>query len=355
MNVEKHSKGDGMKNRLSFFLCAALAFALLPGISRAAAEQNVPKPARNIENYPFPPKGDIEDRIYTTPQFLLDYYTDIDKSLISADKPYKAYNPTASELAEIKSVIRQLPKQYKDKIAPRLLGIYFIENLIGSGWSEWMQGKDGKRYYIMIFNSKVLKMSASEWITGKEKSVFIMDQPGYDLEIDIGGGMSGFYYIFYHEISHVYDYIAGVTPGEGGVSEKAAQYEVLSQTRSFKKEYPFMYNVWLRFTTPVKEYDFPGRENVTFYGLSGGPKIKISEAPAYYEKLRSTPFVTLYGSLNWMEDFAEFMAAYMNVVVMKRPWVLRIKKNGKVIYEMNGVFDRKLIDFRMKFAGELVK
>jgi hypothetical protein len=343
-----------MKKSLRLLFYVLLAFSLLPGLSCAEAEKKAPVPARNIENYTFPPQGNIEDRVFTTPQFLIDYYTDIDKSLIPADKPYKAYKPTESEMAEIKTVIRQLPKQYKDKVSPRLLGIYFIENLIGSGWSEWMPGKDGKRYYYMLFNSKVLKMGASEWITGKEKSALIMDKPGYDLEIDIGGGMSGFYYIFYHEFSHVFVYIVGVTPGEPG-SDKASQFVVMANSPSMRKKYPFISGVWQQYTVPVKEYNFPGRENVTFYGLSGGPKIKISEASGYYEKLRSTPFVTLYGSQSWMEDYAEFIAAYMNVEVMKRPWVLRIKKDGIVIYEMNGVFDRKLIDFRMKFAEGLLK
>lgn len=343
-----------MNRKTKLFLCIAIMLALPPCLSRADAGKNEQPQARNIENYRFPPQGAIEDRIYTAPQFLLDYYTGIDKALIPADKPYKPYAPTPAELAEARSIISRMPKEYKDKIAPRLLGIYFVENLIGSGWSEWMQGKDGKRYYYMVFNSKVLKMTAGEWITGKEKSVFIMDDPGMDLTIDVGAGLSGFYYIFYHEISHVFDYIASVTPGEPGM-EKVVQYEMRSATHSFAKQYPFMYSAWLNFRLPVKEYNFPGRDNVTFYGLSGGPKIKISEAPAYYEKLRSTPFVTLYASLNWMEDFAEFMAAYMNVVVMKRPWILRITKDGKTVYEMNGVFDRKLVDSRMKFAEKLVK
>lgn len=320
----------------------------------AASDQDLRVPALNIDNYRFPPEGNIEDRVYPPPQFILDYYAAMDKDLIPADKPYKAYTPSPAEMEEVRTIIKQMPKQYTEKIAPRLLGIFFVENLIGSGWSEWMKGKDGKRYYIMLFNAKVLKMSASEWITGKEKSVFIMDDPGYDLQIDIGSGMSGFYYIFYHEISHVYDYIAEVTPGEESM-ETAVQFFLLSKSHSFKKQYPFMFNVWAGMKTPRSEFNFKGRENVTFYGLDGGPKIKISEAPEYYKRLRSTPFVTLYASLNWMEDFAEFMAAYMNVTVMKRPWKLKITKNGKVIYEMDDVFKRQLADYRKRYAEKLVK
>ena len=343
-----------MKKHLLFLLGAAAALVLFSVPPRAADEKTNPAAANNIDNYIFPPSGNIASRIYPTPQFILDYYAEIDKDLIAPDKPYRAYTPTQAEMAEIEAVIANLPEKFAAKIAPRLLGIYFVENLIGSGWGDWVPGKDGNNYFIMIFNSSVLKMSASEWITGKEKSVFVFDQPGYALEIDIGSGMSGFYYIFYHEITHIYDYIAKVTPGEDSM-KSAQEYELMQGNAAYRKKYPYIDGVWKYFTTPEDQHNFPGRENITFYGLSGGPKIKISEAPAYYEKLKSTPFVTLYGTLNWMEDFSEYMAAYMSAVVMKRPWTLRITKDGKPIYEMNGVFDRALAQERRQFAEKLVK
>jgi hypothetical protein len=77
----------------------------------------------------------------------------------------------------------------------------------------------------------------------------------------------------------------------------------------------------------LSSYDFPNRKNVTFYG-DGGPKINISDARELYERLMMTPFVSLYGSMNWAEDFAESMTFYHITQVLGQPYEIRYARNG---------------------------
>jgi len=292
-------------------------------------------PARDYRNYTYPPDTKLEDRVFKAPDFVLDYFTQFDEDIILEDKPYIAYTPTPGEMKEIRSVVRKLPEIYHEKISPRFLGLFFIENMIGSGWTEWIPGPDGERLMIMALDSEVLKLDASDWLTKKEKSAFIIDDPGYDIHIDIGSGMSGFYYIFNHEISHVYDYIEGITPGEPGFDSAREYARLKEEGASLDGRYPLVDGIWKSYSEPVDIYDFPHRKDISFYGLSGGPKINISDAPAVYADLMETPFVTLYGSLSWMEDFVELFAAYMNIEEYGRPWRLTVTHGGETVFEID--------------------
>ena len=203
----------------------------------------------------------------------------------------------------------------------------------------------------------MLEKNASEWLTWKEKSAFIIDDPSYDIEINIGTEYSGFYYILLHEMSHVYDYIQRVSPCEPNM-ETALKYTALRKLKQDHFEpgqYYFIKPLWLEYRRPVEKYSYAGREDVTFYGLYGGPKLKISEAPELYERLAQTPFVTLYGSLSWMEDWAEYMAAYMSINIYGQPWSLKVTHNGETVFETGSPFDRELVARRMEFVERLLE
>ncbi len=305
------------------------------------------------ESYTIPPVGELYERVQPTPDFVLDYFASFDKDIIPPDKPYKAYFPTVSELAEIKAAVEQLPPRMKGPIGSRLVGIYFIENMIGSGWTEWFKDDDGNKYYIMALNHIVLKKDASQWLTDKERTVFAVDDPSYSININIGAGMSGFYYIFYHEMGHILDYSTNITPGEP-TGAQAEGFALQQRPGAMdNKTYPFIQNYWMGYRTPAKKYDFKGRSDVVFYGLFGGPKLKISQAPEIYERLEHSPFITLYGGLSYMEDFAEYFAAYMNIRVLKRPWILTVEHNGETVYEINDPLERDNIADRVGFMDSL--
>lgn len=104
----------------------------------------------------------------------------------------------------------------------------------------------------------------------------------------------------------------------------------------------------------MKAFDFKERNDISYYGFNEGPKLKISKAVSIYTKLEKTPFVTLYGAQNWQEDFAETLAAYVYIKVLKRPRTLTVFKSGKPIYQYKIDFSRKLLKSRGVFIKNIL-
>lgn len=333
-----------------------LLLATLAGMSCKKEEKEWWKthPAKNPATWKLDAATPIEKRVAPPPDYVMDYYNKFDGELMDKDKPFRPYTPTARETAEIEAVIRALPAEYIEKLKPRLLGIYFVENMIGTGLTDFAPGKDGENFVFMLFNPSSLRISASEWITSKEKTAFKFNEPGWELNIDLGGEGSGFYYIFLHEISHAYDYVAGVTPLEPG-SETAINYVRLFETGGAAREYPFTAQAWIDFDKPAAFARFKGIDKVTFYGLNDGPKLSITDASQVYSALETKPFATLYATMNWMEDFAELMAAYMHTRTYGRPWTLTVSRDGKAVYRINDPLARKSMGGRVDFAEKLLR
>lgn len=308
--------------------------------------------AKKLSSYELPLPEKLSDRVYPTPKFILDFYKDFDKDYMDPKNPYMAYTPGEEELKVIRSIIDNIPAKMAADISPRFLGVYFIENMVGSAMTDFLYDGDDI-YTFIVFNPKVLRMSASEWITDKEKSAFQMDSTEYDLKIDIGDDIPGFYYIFYHEFAHAYDYVFKVTPGEKSMPS-AEQYLLDLRNRKGCADYPFVCRTWESYHVPHEGTDFDGRDRVTFYGLNNGPHIKISEAAGIYRALEESPYVSLYGAQSWMEDFAEYVAMYVSSETLGRPWELSITKNGAEIYHMSQPIRRGNIASRRKIVEDII-
>ena len=70
------------------------------------------------------------------------------------------------------------------------------------------------------------------------------------------------------------------------------------------------------------------REEIVYYW---GARLKIEDSEALYTKLEKTNYPTLYAATSPADDFAESFVTYIHSVMMKKPFELNIKKNGKII------------------------
>ena len=61
--------------------------------------------------------------------------------------------------------------------------------------------------------------------------------------------------------------------------------------------------------------------------------LPIDQAESVYRSLRRTPFASLYGSSNWYDDLAEYVAVYHFTEVLKQPFRILIRKEGKVVFD----------------------
>lgn len=306
------------------------------------------------QDFHFPISDSFLDRIYKPSDSLISIMSKLDADYIKPDKPYTAYFPNESEIKSVNNAYSYLPERVRKVIDPQFLGIFFIRNFTGSGMAIDTTGSDNKTFYAYVANPTLLELNASEWITKKEKSAFILDDPTMDIKIDIGTEDRGFYYILLHEMAHIYDYNRIVTP-LGQLDPLAKDYVAnVKAGKSESDKFPFDGGIWKEHNIPVKDYDFYGRSAVTYYGLNKGPKIKISNAVLMYSQLEKTPFVTLYGAQNWQEDFAEVFAAYVHTQILKRQWTLTVFKNGKPVYKYKIDFSRKLLKKRAAFIDNIL-
>ena len=81
---------------------------------------------------------------------------------------------------------------------------------------------------------------------------------------------------------------------------------------------------------PSPRYRDPLLERVRF--RPGGQTLAIDQAEAVYASLRRTPFVSLYGSSNWYDDLAEYVALYHLTDVLGQPYRIVVRKEGKEVF-----------------------
>ena len=246
------------------------------------------EPAYRLESYGKNLDVRLEDRIFSAPEFLLDYLKRLDKTDL-----YKPYAISQSDKYEIQKCISGLPEKFKTVLNMKLLGIFFIDEFFGGGLTDSVFDLDGSLYSIIILNPKILKSSMSDWINFRDNSIF-NEAKNITVKSVCTPNKMQLLQTLVHEISHVYDFHNHITPyADPGLT-------------IFKKSdiTPFIENAWAGYDKPVKEYDFPNRDKMSFYGL-GDKRIDISYAQEMYKNLLNTPFSSLYGALTWAEDFAE--------------------------------------------------
>jgi hypothetical protein len=271
-------------------------------------------PAKNLQSYKFDRTSSVISRVTVAPGFILSFWNKTDKT-----NDYSSYAPTQDDLRMIGDYLGKLPGHYQDVLQQRLVAIYFINNLRGSGATDYILDAKGDIYTIMLFNPNTLKTDLSKWLTYRENSCFIRTTVDVNIDINCGTEYTGFLYAFVHESTHVVDYVESYTPY---VEKNIAIIKKVKATST-----PFTKNAWSGLAVPLLSYDYPNRKDITFYG-DGGPKINISDARGLYEHLMVTPFVSLYGSMNWAEDFAETMTFYHITHMLGQPYEIRYSKSG---------------------------
>ena len=83
---------------------------------------------------------------------------------------------------------------------------------MGSGLTDYVLNERGDLFAIMVFNPDALKMDISAWMTIRENSCFIKDDPSVRIRVNCGTQYKGFLYALLHESAHLVDYVDHRTP-----------------------------------------------------------------------------------------------------------------------------------------------
>jgi uncharacterized pyridoxamine 5'-phosphate oxidase family protein len=326
-----------MRIKKAIFLISCLLLFLISctnTIDKNKLAEALKNPVKNLESYKYDPSTPLEERVRDIPDFLLDALKKWDER-----DDYRPYSLSGVERKIISDCMDLLPPLCSRIMKERLIGIYFVENFLGSGWTDWVFDKKGNIYCYMTFSPHVLKGDLSEIITAKEMTCYKKSDKDMKVHIDCGNKYSGFQYILIHEAVHAVDYVENITPFvEPDLQE--------IQKRKLSKN-EFTDNVWKEYSIPVSEYEYLYRDKVTFYGFSGGPKIDIEDALDVYKGLSQTPYISIYGSKNWAEDIADFVAFYHIVKKLGQPYIINVNKGNDTVYTYEPL-GSKLVSKRFK-------
>ena len=289
-------------------------------------------PAMNLKSYRFDPDTPIADRIGPAPAFVLKYLGETD-----GRDDYKAYDPTDADVALSLEYLDLLPAWFDKMLKERLVGVYFVENLVGAAFTEFVLDKDDTVYAFIAINPATLRQGISEWMTAREKSCFSGAASGagaLEVFVDCGAKYKALLYVLVHECGHVADYVYHYTP-----YTDLAIYELGLGVKAT----PFVGNIWAEYAKPEARADFAGRTDLTFYGRSGGPKAPLANAGGLYLALSNSPFPSLYAAQNWAEDFAECFTWYFFTDRLGQKYQVGIRRGGTVEVEYEPIYWSRVV------------
>ena len=223
---------------------------------------------------------------------------------------------TPGEQTVVEKAFDILPPLNGRVLTNHLASIFFIEDMPNGAATFPIQRANSLPLFGIAVDSKLLKQSASEWLTEKERTCFSFTNSHASLRVDCGTNVSAFGYILLHESSHIVDFC-----------ERLASDPVSG--KPLEEEHSFSSGVWRDAHTPTALGQYRLREQVRFYHF--GKRIAADEAPEVYSSFMATPFASLYGSTSTADDFAEFVTLWHITHVLNQPYKIEIARAGSRI------------------------
>lgn len=285
----------------------------------------------SIETHPFSTSKNIKEKIGTIPDIVLGQLKIWDN-----DSTYSSFNPDSNQIDFIVDLISQLPPLNRKALEERLAGIYFIQGFKSNGMTDFVRDSANMLHFYFVFDSDLLNTSIKQAITKRLYSCFKQESNNIDIEIETSDSIPALFATLLHESTHAVDLVYQITP---------FLYPVFSDI-TINKDTHFIFTLpyWQKYSKPQTEYDFWGRDSITFYGFNGGPKLSIDLADQLFLSFENSPFASLYASMNWAEDLAEMVTWYHLVKYHNCTYSIVVKTGEKVIFQYEPMKNKNVID-----------
>lgn len=280
----------------------------------------------------------LEERIGGAPPELVEFLA-LDNIYNEHPNKPRAAAPAPDFVRDVRTALGELPAQVRNRVDPKLVGIYFMADIGGTGFNDQIYDAQGKPVagFVVLDPSVLEKQTANSWATWKESTPF-KPQPGFELKAQIeterdDNRKNAIQYILLHELGHVLSVGSNVHPS----------WNVFPKDMKSTAAYPFFRLSWSiskdrRSYVALFDDIFPQRKDVVFYF---GAKLPASQMLGTYSNLERTSFATLYATTNPFDDFAEAFVNYVHTVMMRRPFEIRIYQDGKVAKTFESCWEDK--------------
>jgi hypothetical protein len=218
------------------------------------------------------------------------------KLFIESGRPApRAHALTRAEQAKVNFVIQSLPPLHQRTLTERLRGLSFLDGMPNTALTSTVNSDEPFRLFDITVNAAILSQNVSEWLTQKERSCF--DTSGSALRVSVDAG---------------------------------AKYDALLYVPDARPVTPFTEGIWSDLTLPTPAFRHPRRARLRFY--SGTGALPVDQAQEVYESLRRTPFASLYGGRNSLDDLAEYVTVYHLTEVLKQPYRIVIRRGDDKVF-----------------------
>jgi hypothetical protein len=223
---------------------------------------------------------------------------------------------TEPERRKLSTAFAALPPLHKRILKERLRSVSFLDGMPNTALTSPANPNEPYRLFDITVRAAILNEDVSQWLTQKERTCFDAGDSPLNVSVELGH-LDAILYVLLHEGTHVVDSSLHLTPGEPSHKSGAAAIA-------------FTEGVWSDRVTPVERYRNPLLQGVKY--RAGGRPLAIDKAESLYTALGRTPFASLYGSSNWHDDLAEYVALYHLTEVLKQPYRVVIRKAGKEVF-----------------------
>ena len=320
---------------LVLFAGFGAAAAQSPGTTTCAASDkpcllNLSKshPARTAPFWKQTRDRPVSERLGPAPTGVVEYLR-IDNLLNGFPEKPRASRLSAQFAADVRGAIADMPSAVRRVFGDTFAGVWFVDDLGGTGFTDMFLDTNGRPVggFVVLDAAVLGKFTANAWATWKENTPF-KPEAGWALEARIENASQddrrgAIRYILLHELGHVLSINRDIHP----------RWDIAPKEVPESAQYAFFDLSWTidrKANRYVSKFDggFPARKSIVYYL---GAKLGASAAAPAYASLEETNFPTLYAATSPGDDFAESFASYVHTVLMKRPWEITIRRDGKVV------------------------
>ena len=208
---------------------------------------------------------------------------------------YKNHELTRQEKEFFTEYFYYLPQKIQDCFLDHVYAIYFVEGMWYGGLTDFIYDENQNTYCVVYFNIDTFTYNLDDWLELRDNSIFTKTDDKNKIKVECSKEWRAFLHVLIHESAHVYDYVNKITP-------------YLESFDGIPKTNNVYYQYWQNKMQPVNKYDNKLLSQFSYYYF--GKQISFSKAKPLVEYLSTTPFSTLYGAKNFMDDFAETVTFY---------------------------------------------
>lgn len=297
-----------------------LALIFFISASLALGDELIRMPARQEAFWAGYKKVDLTNKINRAPTELIDYLRKDNERQGWKNQP-RAFDLSDEFKSDVRSALLELPLNLRQKISALAVGIFIVEDLGGSAYTDYVVDQSGKPVAgFVVLDRSMLNRNANDWATWKESSPFALDSSvtlrGTIESHQNDNRKNALQYILLHEFGHILSIQSPLLPLWGSDWKN----------NRVKPEMSFFHQSWkIVAGNLVSLYDikWPERSSIRYYP-EVSKKLPTRTAIDSYRMITTTNFPTLYAATNPFDDFADSFANFVHVVILKKPWQIEI-------------------------------